>query len=127
MIATLVAAALVASPCSYSGQAARCGTLAVPENRSTPKGRSIVLHFVVVPPLHSPEREPVFAIAGGPGQSAIVSYRTGVSRDGFLTAPHNDRAIVVLDQRGASASSPLPCGLVADRATMFPHLFSPSV
>jgi pimeloyl-ACP methyl ester carboxylesterase len=127
MIATLVAAALLANPCSYSGQAARCGTLAVPENRLVPNGRSIELHFVVVPPLHSPEREPVFAIAGGPGQSAIDSYRTGLADDGLLRAAHNDRAIVVLDQRGAGASSPLPCDLVGNRATMFTYLFSPSV
>jgi pimeloyl-ACP methyl ester carboxylesterase len=127
MIATLVAAALFANPCSYSGQAARCGTFAVPETRTNPNGRSIVLHFVVVPPRKSLEREPVFAIAGGPGQSAIDVYRGGLADDGFLRAAHDDRAIVLLDQRGAGASSPMPCDLTGERATMFTHLFAPSI
>jgi pimeloyl-ACP methyl ester carboxylesterase len=127
MIAALVAAALVGTPCSYSGLAARCGTLAVAENAAAPNGRSITLRFVVVPPRHGPEREPVFAIAGGPGQSAIDAYRGGLANDGFLSYANADRAIVLLDQRGAGASSPLPCDLVGDTTTMFAYLFSPSV
>lgn len=123
MLAPFLAAALLTHPCSYSGLPARCGTLTVPENRAVPHGRRIALHFVAVAPRSKPERDQVFAIAGGPGQSAIDAYHGGFAADGFLRAANRDRAVVLLDQRGAGASSPLPCDLVSDRAAMFAYLF----
>ncbi len=49
--------------------AADCGTLVVPENRSNPDSRLIALP---VKRIHSPDSrplEPIFYLAGGPGQS----------------------------------------------------------
>jgi pimeloyl-ACP methyl ester carboxylesterase len=123
MLAHVLAAMLLTHLCSYSGLPARCGTLAVPENRAVSHGRSIALHFVAVATRSRPERDPVFAIAGGPGQSAIDAYRGGFAAHGFLRAANRDRAVVLLDQRGAGASSPLRCDLVSDRAMMFTYLF----
>ncbi len=123
MLAEVLAAALLTHSCSYSGLPARCGTLAVPESRTVSYGRSIALHFVAVEPRRRPERDPVFAIAGGPGQSSIDAYRGGFAANGFLRAANRERAVVLLDQRGAGASSPLRCDLVSDRAMMFADLF----
>ena len=51
---------------------ARCGELMVPEDRSNPGGRQIELHFAVIPAIkRNPEPDPLFLLAGGPGQSAI--------------------------------------------------------
>jgi pimeloyl-ACP methyl ester carboxylesterase len=123
MLAGILAAALSIHPCSYSELPARCGTLTVPENRAVPHGRSIALRFVAVASRSEPQRDPVFVIAGGPGQSAVDAYRGGFAADGFLRTANRDRAVVLLDQRGAGASSPMRCDLVSDRAAMFAYLY----
>jgi pimeloyl-ACP methyl ester carboxylesterase len=126
MLAPILAVALHIHPCSYSGLPARCGTLTVPENRAVSHSRSIALHFVAVAPQSEPERDAVFAIAGGPGQSAIGAYRDSFGADGFLRAANRDRTVVLLDQRGTGASSPLTCDLASDRAAVFAYLFPPA-
>ena len=58
--------------CTVQGVLARCGTLAVPEDRLTGHGRQIKIRFVVIPasgPRRAPD--PVVYLAGGPGDSAI--------------------------------------------------------
>ncbi len=86
--------------------AAQCGTLVVPENRSKPDGRKISL-FVAVLPANtlSPKPDPLFILAGGPGQAA--------SHLGPFAAHLNEvrrtRDIVLIDQRGTGRSSPLDC------------------
>ncbi|HEY1428346.1 MAG TPA: alpha/beta hydrolase [Candidatus Tumulicola sp.] len=123
MLAPLALAALVANPCTYAGFASRCGTLSVPENRETRRGRSISLRLVVIPPKNDGGREPIFAIAGGPGQSAVDAYRDEPSGDGFLTKAHDTRTIVMVDQRGSGGSSPMACDLYADARTAYAQLF----
>ncbi len=50
---------------------ARCGTLAVFEERAAGAGRTIELEIVVVPAVaDSAEPDPLFFLAGGPGQAA---------------------------------------------------------
>jgi hypothetical protein len=58
--------------CTVQGRPARCGTLAVPEDRLTGQGRQIEIKFVVIPasgPRRAPD--PVVYLAGGPGDSAM--------------------------------------------------------
>jgi pimeloyl-ACP methyl ester carboxylesterase len=86
---------------------ARCGTLTVPEDRANPAGRQIDLHIAVIPAIkRTPEPDPVFLLAGGPGQSAIEAFPTLVSG---MFQIHQDRDIVLVDQRGTGQSNPLRC------------------
>jgi hypothetical protein len=44
----------------------------VPEDRAEPSGRQIDLYVAVIPAnKRSPEPDPLFLLAGGPGQSAV--------------------------------------------------------
>ena len=122
MIALLVAA-LNLMPCTYGGTAAQCGSLAVPENRSVSHGRLIALHFVVVRSKTTSPKEPVFGIAGGPGQSAMDTFRNGFAASPFFATLLRDRDIVMLDQRGTGASHPLNCDLFPTDAATYRSLF----
>ena len=55
---------------------ARCSTVDVPENRAVTNGRRIALRVAVVP-ARSEDRapDPVFFLAGGPGQAATDLMR----------------------------------------------------
>ena len=85
----------------------RCVAVVVPENRVTGRGRTITLRVAVLPALGD-ERlaDPVFFLAGGPGQAA-----TDFLRDpGLATDPlRRGRDFVFLDQRGTGKSNPLMC------------------
>ncbi len=86
--------------------AAQCGTLEVPENRARPDGRRIRLSVAVLPAntLH-PRADPLFILAGGPGQAASFLGPFAAA----LTGVRKDRDIVLVDQRGTGRSSPLVC------------------
>lgn len=86
---------------------AKCGALTVPEDRANPNGRQIDLHIAVIPAIsRSPEPDPVFLLAGGPGQSAIETFPSTFA---LLFNLHQDRDIVLVDQRGTGKSNPLRC------------------
>lgn len=86
---------------------ARCGVLAVPENRSEPSGRQIELNIAVIPAIRrEPEPDPLFLLAGGPGQSSIEAYPAMIP---LLFDIHEVRDIVLVDQRGTGKSNPLRC------------------
>ena len=86
--------------------AAQCGTLEVPENRNQPDGRRISLAVALLPAntLH-PRADPLFILAGGPGQAASFLGPFAAA----LTGVRKDRDIVLVDQRGTGRSSPLVC------------------
>ncbi|SKA85501.1 alpha/beta hydrolase fold [Agreia bicolorata] len=91
---------------------ADCGVLTVPENRLNPASRTIDIPYAVIPASDQPATgTPVIVMAPGLGQSA-ASVGEHLSRDlGFGT--HRD--VVVLEQRGGSASTPnLDCPAVTD-------------
>ena len=49
---------------------ARCGEVEVPEDPADPDGRSLKLRVVVLPAVsRTPEPDPIFIMAGGPGVS----------------------------------------------------------
>lgn len=86
---------------------ARCGTLTVPENPDDPAGRQIDLRLAVIPAVsRSPEPDPLFILAGGPGQAATETY---VQISGAFQRIHQNRDIVLVDQRGTGGSNPLTC------------------
>ena len=93
---------------------ALCGSLSRPLDPARPEGVRFDLHFAVLPALARHKKpDPVFFIAGGPGQSAIglagplsqLLGRFGQRRD-----------IVLVDQRGTGRSASLDCG--AEPATL---------
>jgi len=88
---------------------ARCGSLEVLENRSATSGRRIPIKVVVFPAkAANPAPDPLFIIAGGPGQSA-TEFAGLLIRD-FAFA-HEKRDVVFVDQRGTGGSNPLQCSL----------------
>lgn len=86
-----------------------CGILKVPENRQTRTGRTIDLHVAVVPALR-PESapDPLFLLAGGPGQGAR-GY--GAFVPAAFKEVRRSRDVVLVDVRGTGASNPLECDL----------------
>jgi pimeloyl-ACP methyl ester carboxylesterase len=101
-------AALRLKPCLLAGVSARCGTLAVPEDRRNPSGRRIRL-FVGVVRAYGPRPHgaPIFWLAGGPGQAA-ASELAQLVLEQFGTA-NRKRDLVLVDQRGVGKSAPLLC------------------
>lgn len=86
-----------------AGERVLAGFLEVPEDRGATDGRKLRLHVVVVPArAEAPRADPVFYLAGGPGQGATE----GVG--GFLHGwMREDRDVVLVDQRGTGKSNPL--------------------
>ncbi|NTU55311.1 MAG: alpha/beta fold hydrolase, partial [Anaerolineales bacterium] len=81
--------------------------MSVPEDRSNPSGRQIELHIAVIPAIkRDPEPDALFLIAGGPGQSAIETFPAIFA---LMFNIHQDRDIVLVDQRGTGKSNPLQC------------------
>ena len=86
---------------------AYCGSLKVFENRETRQGRQIDLNIVVLPALSSdPRPDPLFFLAGGPGQGAAKMAKP--LREAYRRV-QTDRDIVLVDQRGTGKSNPLNC------------------
>ncbi len=101
-------------PCSlsapFSGEAiaAQCATLPVPENPAAPNGRKIGLKIAWIPAGRddAAEPDPVFMLAGGPGQSALESYPQTAAAFADL---RKKRHVVLVDQRGTGGSNALTC------------------
>jgi pimeloyl-ACP methyl ester carboxylesterase len=95
--------------CRVAGlpRAVRCGAVQRPLDPAHPDGIRIDIHYAVVPALARRKLpDPVFLLAGGPGQSAI-SLAPAVMP--FFARLHNRRDIVFVDQRGTGRSAPLDC------------------
>jgi pimeloyl-ACP methyl ester carboxylesterase len=83
-----------------------CGKYEVFENRKSQTGRKIALNIMVLPAISDkPAPDPWFAIAGGPGQSAVEAFPLS----SFTTKVRQQRDVVLVDQRGTGGSNPLPC------------------
>jgi pimeloyl-ACP methyl ester carboxylesterase len=108
-LAALPAPAAELSPCRLRGveHAALCGELQRALDPASPQGTQISLHYAVLPALaRNKKPDPVFFIAGGPGQSATALAGTA-SR--LLARFGMRRDIVLVDQRGTGRSAPLSC------------------
>ncbi|MCU0769928.1 MAG: alpha/beta hydrolase [Burkholderiaceae bacterium] len=122
LIAALAAAALLAAcrpgggaradglePCRLPGieREILCGSVAVPEDPDQPAGRRIEVRFAVVPAVaRNKQPDPVFVLAGGPGQAATRVIGLTLP---FLAELNARRDLVYVDQRGTGGSSPLDC------------------
>jgi pimeloyl-ACP methyl ester carboxylesterase len=81
--------------------------LPVAEDRAAPAGRRIELAVALVPSrAKQPLPDPVFMLAGGPGQSALETFPSAAAafRDVL-----RDRNVVLVDQRGTGGSHRLAC------------------
>ncbi len=85
---------------------AQCTTLEVPENRADSGSRKIKLSLAWIPASADAEPDPIFMIAGGPGQSAIESYP--LVHSAFRDV-RRSRNVLLLDARGTGGSNPLVC------------------
>ena len=111
---------LVLTPCVLPGLAesanAQCGTLTVPENRATQRGRTIDLRIVLLPATGRDRApDPVFFIAGGPG-SSIVAEAGWLAR--HPSGLRERRDLVLVDQRGTGGSAPLNCPFYGPRDSL---------
>ncbi|TAK55069.1 MAG: alpha/beta fold hydrolase, partial [Gammaproteobacteria bacterium] len=92
--------------------AARCGHLAVAENPGEPRGAQIEIAIAVVPAIATRAApDPLFLLAGGPGQGARATYA------GVLAAfagVRRERDLVLVDQRGTGDSNRLDCEFPED-------------
>ncbi len=92
--------------------AARCGKLAVPEDPDDPDGKRIELAVAVVPAIATRAKpDPLFLLAGGPGQGAIEGFVPHLDAFGGI---HRERDLVMVDQRGTGGSNRLDCAMPDD-------------
>ena len=99
----------VTEPCRLPGWAheVRCGVVRQPLDPARPGGPQLDIHFVVVPALARRRLpDPVFLLAGGPGQSAIALAPAVLP---LFTRLNNRRDLVFVDQRGTGRSTALEC------------------
>jgi pimeloyl-ACP methyl ester carboxylesterase len=98
------------TPCTLAQGAeslmAFCSTLEVPEDHAKPDGRKLKLAISWLPATGEAEPDPVFMLAGGPGQAARASFPSVAQA---FTEARKKRDIILLDQRGTGDSSPLKC------------------
>lgn len=101
-------------PCTLSTEGAsanveaQCATLQVPEDRAHPGGRQIDLRIAWLESGSSGagQPDPVFFLAGGPGQAAS---EVAVIVDSALRQVRKQRDVFLIDQRGTGGSNPLSC------------------
>lgn len=90
-------------------QNAQCGKFEVKENPQDPGSAMIALNILRIPAVNpAPEKDPLFIVAGGPGQSAVV---VAESIHSIFNDVRKNRDIVFVDQRGTGKSNPLDCDL----------------
>ena len=105
---------LAFSPCSISSPMAKdsleamCATYAVPEDRAAPDGRKIALNIAWLQPTERgrSQPDPVFFLAGGPGQSAVDTF-PGLNP--VFKEVRKQRDVILVDQRGTGKSNLLSC------------------
>src|SRR5438128_1135746 len=104
--------------------AAQCGKVDVLENRSIPDGRKLSIAVTLLPAnTLNPQPDPLFMLAGGPGQSSdaiapLAEQLSGVRRT---------RDIVLIDPRGTGRSAPLRCAALEPRDPFDDLLYADTV
>jgi pimeloyl-ACP methyl ester carboxylesterase len=108
-IAAPASGAEALKPCRVAGirNEVQCGVLQRALDPARPDAARIEVHYVVVPAMARRKLpDPVFMLAGGPGQSAISLAPSAMA---LFTRLNNRRDIVFVDQRGTGRSAPLLC------------------
>jgi pimeloyl-ACP methyl ester carboxylesterase len=94
---------------------AECASLSVPEDYAQPAGKHIRLHIAVLKARSGhPAPDPLFFIAGGPGEASTQAF---VPEAPAFTGIRAQRDIVLVDQRGTGESNPLNCPSVPQSLT----------
>ncbi len=98
----------LSTPFAGTAIAAQCAVLQVPENPAAPAGRKIGLKIAWIPADRddAAEPDPVFMLAGGPGQSATESYPQAANAFDQI---RKKRHLILVDQRGTGGSNALTC------------------
>lgn len=98
----------LSSPMAKESLEAMCATYAVPEDRAKPEGRKIALNIAWLQATGKGERmpDPVFFLAGGPGQSAVETFP---GLDPVFKEVRKQRDVILVDQRGTGKSNLLSC------------------
>ncbi|RPJ50902.1 MAG: alpha/beta hydrolase, partial [Chloroflexi bacterium] len=90
-------------PCLLGATPAQCGTLKVYENRTAQSGRMIDLHVAVIKAKSEhPAPDPIFFLAGGPGEAATEAAARNQQFPVSLSQNHD---LVFVDQRGTGGSN----------------------
>ncbi|MDD5371515.1 MAG: alpha/beta hydrolase, partial [Anaerolineaceae bacterium] len=108
---------LTRQPCHLGiNTQAECIVLPVLEDRSSGNGRKINLAIVRIPARNrSAQPDPVFLLAGGPGQAATQVFLPILSA---FTRINQERDLVMVDQRGTGSSGALNCPNRDDSASL---------
>lgn len=87
---------------------AQCARFEVPEDPARADGRKLSLNIAWLPATEEADLapDPVFFLAGGPGQAAVESYP---SVDPAFAEVRRHRHVVLVDQRGTGGSNRLDC------------------
>ena len=98
----------LSSPMSRDSLEALCGTYTVPEDRAHPDRRKIALNLAWLQPTSNgePQPDPVFFLAGGPGQSAVETFPAMAP---VFAEIRKHRSVILVDQRGTGRSNLLAC------------------
>ncbi len=98
----------LAAPMSRNSLQAQCSWLEVAEDPAQPQGRKIKLKLAWLAPENAADAapDPVFMLAGGPGQSAVQSYPL---MDPAFKEVRKRRHVILVDQRGTGDSNLLSC------------------
>lgn len=100
-------------------QNAQCGHFDVKENPQDAKSINISLNVLLLPAVNPiPENDPLFIVAGGPGQSAVVVAESAHS---LFNEIRKSRDIVFVDQRGTGKSNPLDCEFDTEKSQQLPE------
>lgn len=95
---------------------ARCMRFSVAENPAEPEGRRIDLQVMLIPSIRTrPEPDPLAILVGGPGQAATEA---GVVIAQVLEQVRQERDILLVDQRGTGALSPLDCDFAEEETAL---------
>jgi pimeloyl-ACP methyl ester carboxylesterase len=105
--------AFEAAPCPMTlpagvveGEQITCGYVTVPERRSQPSGKTIQLAVAVIHSIAAdPAPDPLFMLAGGPGESALTSFVQILATPG-MEGFWAERDVVLVEQRGTRYSIP---------------------
>lgn len=96
-------------PCKIGIHNARCGSVAVLENRADPSGRKIDIEFIQVrTAAKDPDPAAWFNVDGGPGMASTPAAAELVRVFGYVL---KRRDLVLYDQRGTGGSTALHCSL----------------
>ncbi len=108
----------LSSPMSPDSIEAQCALFAVPEDRSQTNGRKVNLNIAWLPATSESDQapDPLFFLAGGPGQAAVESYPM---LDSVFKEVRKHRDVILVDQRGTGKSNLLACKMEdADDSSM---------